>query len=187
MALKLQTIICSTRPGRIGPHVAKWFHEYATANKSFETKLVDLADFNLPVFDEPHHPRMQKYQHEHTKKWSASVAEADAYVFVTPEYDYFPPSALVNALGYLSLEWAYKPVGFVGYGGISGALRSIQATKSIITALKMMPIPEAVPVPLVAQFLDSEKNFTANEPMEAGAKLMLNELAKWAVALKTMR
>lgn len=67
MPLKLQIIICSTRPGRIGPAVAEWFHSFAKAQGRFDCELVDLADFNLPVYDEPNHPKMQKYEHEHTR------------------------------------------------------------------------------------------------------------------------
>ena len=76
--LRLHTIICSTRPGRVGPTVARWFHAFALDHGRFEAVLVDLADFNLPVFDEPYHPSLRKYQHVHTKRWSASVSAADA-------------------------------------------------------------------------------------------------------------
>src|SRR5699024_2482249 len=112
MTLTLHTIICSTRPGRIGPAVGDWFHGVAVAHGGFEAVRVDLADFNLPIFDEPKHPRLQQYQHDHTKRWSESVAAADAFVFVTPEYNFNPPPSLVNALDYLSLEWNYKPCAF---------------------------------------------------------------------------
>jgi NAD(P)H-dependent FMN reductase len=72
-------------------------------------ELVDLADFNLPLLDEAAHPVFKQYEHEHTKRWSASVNAADAYVFVTPEYDYFPPASLVNAVQVLTREWALRP------------------------------------------------------------------------------
>ena len=101
MKLKLHTLICSTRPGRVGPSVARWFHDVANDHGMFESALVDLAEFSLPVYDEPHHPTLRKYQHEHTKRWSTSVAVADAYVFVTPEYNYCPPPTFVNALDYV--------------------------------------------------------------------------------------
>ncbi len=94
--------------------------EIARADGRFEVELVDLADFHLPVFDEPAHPRLQKYEHEHTKRWAKSVESADAFLFVAPEYDYFPNAALVNALQYLSVEWAHKVAGIVSYGGASG-------------------------------------------------------------------
>jgi NAD(P)H-dependent FMN reductase len=56
---------------------------------------------------------MQKYEKEHTKVWSASVAAANAYAFVTPEYNYGPPPFFINALNYIYQEWNYKSYGFV--------------------------------------------------------------------------
>jgi NAD(P)H-dependent FMN reductase len=184
--MKLNIIIGSTRPGRVGPKVAKWVETVAKEHGAFEPVLVDLADFNLPVFDEPKHPRMQDYVHDHTKKWSASVSSGDAYIFVTPEYNYFPPASLINALTYVSQEWNYKPAGIVSYGGISGGLRAAQELRLLLTTLKVMPLPETVPLPMVFPHL-SEDSVNATDPMIDGAKLMLGELDKWAKALAAMR
>ncbi|MER1967307.1 NAD(P)H-dependent oxidoreductase [Castellaniella sp. GW247-6E4] len=187
MALRLQTIVCSTRPGRVGPAVARWFHEFACAHGAFEAQLVDLADVGLPLYDEPEHPRMQQYEHEHTRRWSAIVAAADAYVFVSPEYNYSPPPALVNALDFLYKEWNYKPCGFVGYGGVSGGLRAVQMERLHVTTLKMMPMAEGVTVPRVASHIGDDGVFASNEPIDASAKTMLDELLRWAEALRAMR
>lgn len=187
MALKLQVIICSTRPGRVGPSVAKWFAEFAATYDGFDTTLVDLADFELPVYDEPQHPRLQDYRHEHTKRWSASVSAADAYVFVTPEYNYCPPPSFINALNYVYKEWNYKPCGFVSYGGVSGGMRAVQVEKQLVTTLKMMPMVEGVAIPMVATLLDEAKVFTSNPLIDDSAQAMLAELHKWAMALAPMR
>ena len=187
MGLKLHNIICSTRPGRIGPAVAQWFQQFALQHGRFEATLVDLADFKLPIYDEPYHPRMQKYQQTHTKDWARSVAAADAYVFVTPEYNYGPPPSFVNALNYVYLEWNYKPCGFVSYGGVSGGLRAAQLEKQLVTTLKMMPMVEGVAVPMVTQLLDEQKNFRSNDLIDLSAKQLLDELFNWAEALKPMR
>ena len=187
MSLKLHVIICSTRPGRIGPSIAKWFAEFAANHEGFDISLVDLADFNLPVYDEPQHPRLQNYQHEHTKRWSASVSKADAYVFVTPEYNYCPPPSFMNALNYVYNEWNYKPCGFVSYGGVSGGMRAVQVEKQLVTTLKMMPMVEGVAVPMVATLLNEAKVFTSNPLIDDSARTMLAELHKWAVALKPLR
>jgi len=187
MSLKLQVIICSTRPGRVGPTVGAWFTDFAAAHGKFDASLVDLADFDLPLYDEPIHPRQQKYEKDHTKKWSASVAQADAYAFVTPEYNYGPPPPFVNALNYVYNEWNYKPCGFVSYGGVSGGLRAAQLEKQLVTTLKMMPMVEGVAIPMVATLLDENKQFKANELIEASAATMLDELHRWAQALKAMR
>lgn len=185
--MKLNVIICSTRPGRIGPSVGRWFHGAAQAHGGFEAELVDLAAFNLPVFDEPHHPRLRNYQHDHTKAWSASVEAADAFVFVTPEYNFSPPPAFVNALNYLFFEWNHKPASFVSYGGASGGLRAVQMEKLMLTSVKIMPIPEAVAIPTVGLQIDAEKVFTPTEGQAKAAPGMLDELARWAGALKPLR
>ena len=183
----LHIVICSTRPGRVGPAVAQWTQEVALANGQFDAQVVDLASFHLPVFDEPEHPRLQKYQHAHTKAWSASVESADAFVFVTPEYNFGPPPSLVNAMNYLVHEWGNKVAGFVSYGGVSGGLRAVQAEKLMLTSFKIMPLPEQVTIPMFPQHLDAEKTFTPNDLHETSAKAMLDELARWAGALKAMR
>jgi NAD(P)H-dependent FMN reductase len=187
MKLKLHTIICSTRPGRIGPSIAKWFHDLAVQHEKFEAVLVDLAEFNLPVYDEPEHPIRQNYQHEHTKKWAASVNAADAYVFVTPEYNYGPPPSLLNALDYVYKEWNYKPAALVSYGGISGGLRAVQMEKLTLTTLKMMPILEAVVIQNAAGHFDDNDNFLPSDVHKTSGISLLDELHRWAEALKTIR
>ena len=184
---KLQVVISSTRPGRQGPAIARWFAGAAVRHGAFEVELVDLAEVGLPLLDEPAHPRLREYQHEHTKRWSEEVDSADAFVFVTPEYNYSSPPALINALDYLVHEWAYKPVGFVSYGGISGGLRSVQMTKNIVTTLKMMPMVEAVPIPFFSKFITESGEFAAEEIHEQSAIVMLTELARWSDALKPLR
>jgi NAD(P)H-dependent FMN reductase len=184
---QLRVIIASTRPGRKGKAVADWFVAESGQHPSFQIEVLDLAEINLPVFDEPEHPRFRKYTKQHTKDWSAQVDAADAFVIVTPEYNYSMPPALLNAMDYLSGEWKYKPVGFVSYGGISGGTRSVQMAKLLITTFNMMPIQEAVTIPLFEQYLDEAGTFTGNEKHQRSAKGMLDELAKWTAALKTMR
>ncbi|MEZ0167232.1 NADPH-dependent FMN reductase [Microvirga sp. TS319] len=186
MTLKLHTIVASTRPGRIGPGIAQWFNDFAAQHGKFDPVLVDLAEFNLPIFDEPEHPRLRNYHHAHTKAWSESVASADAFVFVTPEYNYGPPPSLLNALNYLALEWGYTPAGFVSYGGISGGMRAVQVTKQILTTFKVMPIPEGVPMPMVFQNLDNGKLKPA-DIYKTSAATMLDELHRWAESLKAVR
>lgn len=187
MTLKLNIIIGSTRPGRVGPTVAKWVAEAAKAHGAFEVELVDLADFKLPLLDEATHPMMQQYQHAHTKRWAASVSAADAFIFVTPEYDYFPPAALINAVQTLAKEWHYKAAGVVSYAGISGGLRASQELRTLLSNVNVHALPQAVPVPMFPQFISEEGVFTPNDAMTTGLNGLLGELKKWSGALKTIR
>ncbi len=184
----LQILTVSTRESRKGPAIASWFEHVARSHAKFDVGHVDLASVALPLMNEAHHPRLRQYQHDHTRAWSATVEAADAFVFVTPEYNYATPPSLVNALDYLVHEWAYKPVGFVSYGGMSGGLRGVQMTKQIVTALKMMPIPEAVAIPFFNTGLDAESGvFTGADSHQRSATVMLDELLKWTTALRSLR
>ena len=184
---RLQIVTASTRPGRKGPAVAAWFTERARQHGRFEIEEVDLAEVNLPIFDEPEHPRLQKYQHEHTKKWSAIVGRADAFVFVTPEYNFSAPPSLLNALDYLAVEWAYKPVAFVSYGGISAGTRSVQMLKQVITTFNAMPIANAVNLSQFSKLFGDDGRFAPGEASDKSASGLLNELHRWTEAMQLLR
>jgi NAD(P)H-dependent FMN reductase len=186
MALRLNIVVASTRPGRVGRAVADWFEGVARAHGAFDVHVADLVDFDLPVYDEPRHPRMQQYEHEHTKRWAESVGSADAFALVTPEYNFGPTPALLNALNYVYVEWNYKPAAFVSYGGISGGMRAVQVTKLTLTTLKMVPVLEAVTIPTVSERV-KEGRFDAAEIHAKSAETMLSELHRWAEALKPLR
>ncbi|MEC7765180.1 MAG: NAD(P)H-dependent oxidoreductase [Pseudomonadota bacterium] len=186
MPLKIKVITCSTRPGRIGPAVSDWIAGVAETRDALEIELVDLADLNLPVYDEPKHPSLQDYAHDHTKRWSAIVGEADGFIFVTPEYDFFPPASVINAVQYLLVEWAKKPAGVVSYGGVSGGLRSMQVLRTLLGNVGMVALNKSIPIPFVGQKIQDGK-LVANDEMGQGATIMLDELEKWGAALKPMR
>ena len=112
---------------------------------------------------------------------------ADAFVFVTPEYNHGMPATLKNAIDYLHHEWQYKPAGFVSYGGVSAGTRSVQMTKQVITTLRVFPVQAAVSIPFVSQFLDDEGRLAANEIMDKAAVAMLDERARTSPALASLR
>ena len=183
----LQIIIASTRPGRVGPSVAAWFRDRAVKTGDFEVELIDLAEVNLPMFDEPKHPRFGQYVHQHTKDWSATIRRGDAYVFVIPEYNYGFNAAIKNAIDYLNQEWQYKPLGFVSYGGVAAGTRAVQMLKQVVSALKMVPMADAVHIPFVQQFLDDQRVLQPNQIMEDAATALLAELARWTSATEQLR
>lgn len=186
--MKLEIIVASTRPGRVGRPVGDWIEKDAAEHGGFDdVELVDLAEVNLPFMNEPHHPRLQKYTHQHTKDWSAKISEADAFVFVMPEYNYGYNAELKNALDYLNKEWAYKPVGLVSYGGVAAGTRAAQMIKQVVTGLRMTPLAEAVSIPFVQQFVNDDGAFEPNDVLTTAAKAMLDELVRVAAALRQLR
>ena len=182
---KLHVIAVSTRDGRAGFPIVEWTVAQAKAHAGFEVELVDLREVGLPLFDEAHHPRLRKYEHAHTKAWSARVEAADAFVFVTPEYNHGTPPSLVNALDYLVHEWAYKPVGFVSYGGVSAGTRGVQMTKQIVVGLRMVPVVEAVNIPMFTKHITD--GVFDGSAQEKPATAMFDELARWTSAMAPLR
>lgn len=182
----LLIVIASTRPSRVGGKVAAWVTDRARAHGAFEVRVADLADVGLPLLDEPYHPRLRRYQHEHTKAWSATVEAADAYAFVAPEYNHGIAAPLKNALDYLALEWHQKPAGIVSYGGVSAGLRASGQLKQVLAALQVVPVPRAVSIPFVGQKIE-EGQLVPNDVMEKAAVAMLDDLQRWHHALEGLR
>ena len=183
----LQVVVGSTRSGRKGIAVARWVQRLAEEHGGFVVELVDLAEVGLPLFDEPNHPRLQQYTHQHTRDWSATVTRADAFVFVTPEYNHSFPAALKNALDHLNAEWADKAAALVSYGGVSAGLRAATALKPVLTALRMVPVMEAASIPFFQQFLTEDGEFEPNAELAAGGKAMLDALVRLTGVLQPLR
>ncbi|HSM50613.1 MAG TPA: NAD(P)H-dependent oxidoreductase [Thermoanaerobaculia bacterium] len=183
----LQVVLVSTRQGRQGPPVARWFAEHARREGSLAVELVDLAEVGLSLFDEPGMPADGNYAHAHTRRWSETVNRADAFVFVTPEYNAFPAPSLVNALDHLYREWAHKAAGFVSYGGASGGMRAVQAVKPLLTTLQMMPIPQQVAIPSFRKAIGEDGAFRPTDAQARAADRLLAELARWTAALAPLR
>lgn len=184
---KLMVIIASTRPGRVGLPVARWFLECAEGHGAFEITVADLAELDLPMLDEPNHPRLRDYTKDHTARWSEMVDDADAFVFITPEYNYGYPASLKNAIDYLKHEWSDKPLGFVSYGGVSAGTRAVAQLREVVAGVKLHPLTEAVNIPFVRQKIGADGELVPNEVMEQAATEMLDELVRLEAALCSLR
>ena len=183
----LKIIIASTRPGRAGAPIGAWVTEAARTHGGFDqVEVLDLAEIDLPLLNEPQHPRLRQYTLPHTFTWSAAVDSADAFVIVLPEYNYSFPASIKNALDYLVHEWAYKPVGLVSYGGVGGGMRAANMIRPVLSVLKLIPLTEAVAIPWMSQQI-SDGVFHANEVNEQALTVMMDELVKMAGALAPLR
>lgn len=183
--LQIAVIVGSTRPGRNAQAVADWVLAEASKRSDAEFKLVDIADFNLPLLDEPMPAMMQQYSKEHTKAWAAEIAQYDGYVFVTPEYNHSVPGALKNALDYLNVEWNNKAAGFVGFGS-AGGVRAVEHLRQIASELRMAHVRDQVQLSLFTDFENMSTFKPAAMHLDTLAK-MLDELVAWAGAMKTLR
>ncbi|MGW5206540.1 GNAT family N-acetyltransferase [Streptomyces griseoincarnatus] len=186
--LRILVLTCSTRPGALGPAVGGWLTDtLAPVAKELDVDLVPVAigDLDLPFLDEEEHPSTGVHRHEHTRRWSRIVAEADGFVFVTPEYNYGMPATLKNALDYLGPEWAWKPAGFVSYGHTSAGTRAVQHAKQVVTTLRLVPLGSTVAIRIADAMRDDR--FAPGPRHAEAAEGLLGELVRVAHALTPMR
>lgn len=184
--INLGLVIGTTRPGRLAEPISRWLLTHLEADDRFEVTVLDLAEINLPLMDEPNHPRMQSYQHEHTKAWSRQVAAQDAFIFLTGEYNHSIPAPLKNAIDYLAVEWGNKPVAIATYGGISAGIRAAEHLLNVVVALGMKPTPNSVMIPFHFQRIDAD-GFHATEIEDQSVKAALNDIASWDRTLRPLR
>jgi len=183
--LKIAIIVGSTRPGRNTIQVAEWVDAIAQKRQDATFELVDLADFDLPLLDEPVPPAYGQYSKPHTLKWAAKVAEFDGFVFVTPEYNHSMSAALKNAIDYLYAEWNNKAAGFVSFGSASGT-RAVEQLRQIMAELQIADVRAQVMLSLFTDF----ENFSVFKPdprHEESVTTMLNQVIAWSGAMKTLR
>ena len=163
--------------------MAGWIADRAQAQTGFDVEVADLAELNLPLFDEPEHPRLGRYTRQHTKDWSAIVDRSDALVFVVPEYNHTFNAATKNALDYLHREWQNKPAGIVSYGGASGGAHAARTLEPVLSTLHMRPASESVNIQAIRERIGEDGRLQPTQAMEAAASAMLAELEGQAEVL----
>jgi NAD(P)H-dependent FMN reductase len=183
--LKIAIIVGSTRPHRKAGEVARWVLDIAGRRGDASYEIVDIADFGLPLLNEPLPPSMGQYGEPHTREWAARIAGFDGFVFVTPEYNHSTSGALKNAIDYLFREWNDKAAGFVGYGS-TGGTRAVEHLRGIMGEIKIADVRAQVALSMFTDF----ENFMIFKPQpgqEAAVEAMLGDLIPWARALQALR
>jgi NAD(P)H-dependent FMN reductase len=182
---KIAILLGSTRPGRNGEAVAKWVAQLAAKRTDAEFELIDIAEQDLPLLDEPIPPSQGKYTKEHTKAWSAKISGYDGFVFVTPEYNHGVPAAMKNAIDFLYKEWNNKAAGFVAYGS-AGGTRVVEHWRGICSELQMATVRAQVMLSLRDDFVEY-RTFKPQPQHEGMLNTLLDQLVAWSTAFKQMR
>jgi NAD(P)H-dependent FMN reductase len=185
-ALKVGIILGSTRPGRRCEAVGRWLLEQARRRDDATFELVDIADYNLPILDEPSPPIHGRYELDHTRAWSERIASFDAYIFVTPEYNRSIPGALKNAIDFLYHEWTNKAAGFVSYGASAGGVAAVEHLRGVMGELQVADVRAHVALSLFDDFED----FTTPAPQPHRLKQLddlFDQVIAWGMALRALR
>ena len=183
--LKIAIIMGTTRPNRKSEQVARWVYQIASQRTEAQFELVDLRDFNLPIFDEPEIPSRRHYTKDYTRAWSEKIESFDGYIFVTGEYNHSLPGVLKNAIDYLYYEWQDKAAGFVSYGSAGGA-RAVEHLRGVMGELHVADVRPQVLLFTRYDF-EAMTTFKPTEGHEKALQAMLDNLIAWCVSFKTMR
>ncbi|GAA5202277.1 NAD(P)H-dependent oxidoreductase [Rugosimonospora acidiphila] len=190
--IRIAIVVGSTRPGRRGEAVARWVQRVAAehaAGLDAAFTVVDIAEFDLPLLDEPVPAMFGQYRNPHTKKWSGEIGRYDGFVFVTPEYNHSAPAALKNAIDYLFAEWNDKAAGFVSYG-VGGGARAVESLRLALAEVKVAGVRTQVELSLSNDFVAQEAQPDACAPGERQGQLLarlLGEVSAWSRALRAVR
>lgn len=181
---RIAIIVGSTRPGRSADVVARWVHGVASGRDDATFEVLDLADYDLPMLDEPMPPMSGQVTQEHTRAWAAAIAGFDGFVFVTPEYNHSTSGALKNAIDFLYAEWNHKACGFVSYG-VDGGLRAVEHLRLIAAELMLADVRTQVGLNRFTDLVDGAVEVDAR----TGERLstMLGEVIAWSGALRHLR
>src|SRR5437764_5560761 len=187
----ISVIVGSTRQGRFSEKPARWILQHLKKHSGIDARLLDLRDFPMPFFDQAVSPATRgraPYENEVVTRWTAAIAAADGFVFVTPEYNYGAPAVLKNAIDWVYPEWNRKAAAFVSYGSVMGA-RAVQQLRETAIEIQMAPIRSSVHIPVAtlwAHFQGGDVDKGLAE-LEKQANVMIDDLLWWTAALKTAR
>ena len=191
----LAVITGSTRPGRRGDMVATWVAATASQHVAHlaapvKIELVDLADFGLPLLEEPAPAMFGQYEYDYTRRWAASIESFDGFVFVTPEYNHSLPAALKNAIDHVFAEWNDKAAGVVSYG-VNGGTRAGEHLRQVLAAVKVATVRTHVALSMFDDFAISNPlspgEFTPRDMQVSAVHDLLDELLSWTRALQGVR
>lgn len=184
--IKIGVIIGSVRDVRVGRTIAEWALEQLPKNDEVEYEIIDLKEWDLPILNEPKSPALGEYEHESTKQWSAKISEFDGYIFVTSEYNHGYSASMKNAIDTLFHEWAHKPAGFVGYGGMGGA-RAVEQLALVTARTGMVAITSNTLNVIDVWSAIDEQGKVKPEFIRGNVQAFSDNLLWWAKATKTAR
>lgn len=183
-ALRLAMLVSCGKSSESGRVIADWLHETSRDIGLFDVDRLNLADLELPptpMYVPPPHVQ------DVVRRLGARLAEADAFIVVTPEYNHSFPAQLKIIIDWNLTPWQAKPVAFVSYGGRGGGIRAVEQLRQVFAELHAVSIRDSM------SFHGPQDPFDDNgQPADAAgarlaAKTMLDRLSWWARALADAR
>ena len=145
--MKVTLLLGSIRNGRQSDRIAYYLEEKLKQH-TIDAELIDLKESSLPLMQERvgHHPELP----EEVKVVSERLHQADALIFISPEYHGSFSGVLKNAVDYFWNEFSKKPIGVVTVsGGKFGGINASSHLQQLVLSLGAFPMPTKLLVPEV--------------------------------------
>lgn len=186
--LHIALIVGSTRIDRFADVPARWIAGGVAERDDITLEVLDLRDYRLPFFGEPHDADAADRSRSSIADWRRDIERADGYIVTAAEYNHAPTAVLKNALDHATSEWHRKPIAFVGYGGVGGA-RAVEHLRHIAVELQMVPIKAAIHIAgdIFSQAAARRVRLEDYPHFESGRAVMLDQLVWWGRALRAAR
>ncbi|MET9898200.1 NAD(P)H-dependent oxidoreductase [Streptomyces sp. NPDC006446] len=182
--VRVAVVVGSNREGRFGPVVAGWLLDRIGERDDFLPEVLDVASVELPTALS-HSPSPAVAAE--LAKVGPALADADAFIVLTPEYNHSFPAGLKNLIDWHYGEWRAKPVALVSYGGVSGGLRAVEHLRQVFAELHAVTVRDTVSFHGAGAAFDEAGHPRDTVGPAAAAKTMLDQLGWWARALKEAR
>jgi NAD(P)H-dependent FMN reductase len=155
-----------------------------------DAELIDAKEIGLPMLDRMLKEYPPGAAPAALQNLGARIREADAFLFVTGEYNWGMQPGLKNLTDHFLEEWFWRPAAIASYsaGRLSGT-RASYAWHNTLSEMGMVVISSTLTVGPILQTLDA-----AGEPLgepgtalERAFPLFADDLAWWTEAAKAQR
>lgn len=178
----IEIISASVRAGRKSHRVALYFKNYLELNKHATANILDLNEYNFPLFDE--RLQFQESPMEQVLEFSEKIKTSDGVMIITPEYNGGYPASIKNVIDLLYPEWQRKPVAISTVSdGIFGGTQVITSLQFSLWKIKAWTVPAMFPVPNVIEAFSENGNPKNKEATDKRAAIFVKELL-WCIEAK---
>jgi len=189
VADKILVFYGSYRSDRMGIRLA----DYVVAGlkaRGAEVELIDAKAVDLPMLDRMYKEYPKGEAPPALEALAEKIRTADAFVFVTGEYNWGPQPGLKNLTDHFLEEWFWRPAAIASYsaGRFSG-VRSGSIWHAILSEMGMVVVSSTLAVGPISQTLDADGQPTgpAGDALQRAFPRFADDLAWWTEAARAQR
>jgi len=189
MADHILVLYGSYRSDRLGIRLANYIVT-SLRQRGSDAELIDARDVGLPMLDRMYKEYPKGSAPPEMERLAAKIRGADAFIFVTGEYNWGMQPGLKNLTDHYLEEWFWRPAAIASYSGgrLSGAHAAVP-WHGTLSEMGMVVISSTLAVASVSTALDAD-----NKPIGSGGDALArafprfaDDLSWWTEAVKRQR